>query len=323
MRIPLLTALIAAVAVPWAVAQPALYVSLSNSKGYVVGAKLQESGLFRYAEDTLWSHIGWNHPFLSGISHNATSGTWVLAGGNGALRSDDGGESWKITTGWRVTEAQHVAVDQLEPNLVYLATSYGVWRSLDDGRTWYESSRGLAEPYTQAIVADRSIARRVLAATEGGVYASNDAAGTWALVGPETAMVDLAQSPAAPSNWIAGARSGNVYVSADQGVSWTDVMKAESEITAVAADPTDRARFAVVTYGDGVFFTENAGRTWAPVGAGLPTPYLMETIFDRTTEGRLWVATKEQGIYYSDGDGTWTYAGMNGTMVFDMLFVDE
>ena len=323
MRVFILGAAAAVLTVAAVSAQPTLYVGLSNSKGYVVGAKLQESGLFRYSGDTSWVHIGWNHPFVSGIAYGGPSGTWHLASGNGALRSADDGESWKITTDWRVTEAQHIAVDHFDPNLVYLATSYGIWRSLDEGVTWYESSLGLHQNYTQAIAADRNAARRAVAATEAGIYVSGDSGGEWGHVGPATAMVDVAQSAADPDRWIAGSRSGAVYISTDAGLTWSLVTQADSELTGVAADPSYANRFAFVTYGSGAHLTEDGGATWRDVTEGLPLPYLVETVF-APTGGRLWVATKEEGIYHTDDDGaSWTYAGMTGTMVFDMVFVDR
>ncbi len=304
--------------------QSTLYVGLGNSKGYVVGAKLQESGLFRYAGDSSWVHLGWNHPFISGIAHTGPNGAWLLAAGNGAMRSVDGGVSWKITSGWRVTEAQHIAVDHFDPNLVYLATSYGIWHSVDNGQNWYESSEGLVQKYTQAIVADVANARRALAATEGGVYVTVDAARRWGLVGPAEPMIDLAQSAADPLRWISGTRAGTAYMSFDGGLTWAEVFDAQHEVTGVAADPNDANRFVYVTYGGGGFLTEDGGATWTAIGTWLPTRYLVETIIDPDVQGRIWIATKEEGIFYSDDSGgTWTYAGMNGTMVYDMEFVEQ
>ena len=78
-----------------------------------------------------------------------------------------------------------------------------------------------------------------------------------------------------------------------------------------------------MTYGSGVHLTEDGGASWNDITAGLPITYLVECIF-APSDGRLWVATKDEGIFYTDDSGaTWTYAGMTGTMVFDMVFVDQ
>jgi hypothetical protein len=301
-------------------AQKHLFVTLNNSKGYVVGAKLQQSGIFRYEGDSTWTHIGWNHPFIGGIAFAGNStGTIHAAAGNGGMRSFNGGKSWRITTGWEVTEAQHVALDRGDRERVYLATSYGIWRSLDNGDNW----RQVFDNYTQALKADIFNERRVIAATEGGLYLSENGGDSWRLLGPETAMIDLHQSDTHPLEWIAGSRTDGVFRSSDGGNTWEVALALDTEVTGVAIDPAHMRRQAVTTWGRGIFITEDGGRTWANRSSGLPTNVLVETIFDANKSSRIWVATKEAGIFYSNDLGsTWTYAGKTGTMVFDMVFAE-
>jgi photosystem II stability/assembly factor-like uncharacterized protein len=303
-----------------AVGQKHLFVALNNSKGYVVGAKLQQSGMFRFEEDTSWTHIGWNHPFIGGIAFATnSSGTIHTAAGNGAMRSFDGGQTWKITTGWEVTEAQHIALDRGDRERIYLATSYGIWRSRDGGDSW----RQVFDDYTQAVQADIFTARRVVAATEGGLYLSENGGDTWRPIGPETPMMDVDQSDSHPLEWIAGSRLDGVFRSKDGGANWTRVLEPDAEVTAVSIDPVSLRRQVATTWGQGVFVSEDGGVTWTSRTDGLPTEYLIEAIFDANRTGRIWVATKEQGVFYSDDLGsTWTYAGMTGTMVFDMVFAE-
>jgi photosystem II stability/assembly factor-like uncharacterized protein len=158
---------------------PQLYASLVKSKGYVVGSKLAASGLHRYDGNQTWTHLGWNTPRISAISYDPENADIIfLACGNGAVRTLDGGESWRVTTDWRVTETQDIAVDPNAPQHVYLATAYGVWRTKDRGETWTEASAGITKKYTQALKVDRTQGGRVLIGTEGGVYLSTDGAGS-------------------------------------------------------------------------------------------------------------------------------------------------
>ena len=301
-------------------AQKSLYVSLNNSKGYVVGAKLQQSGMFKFESDTVWTHIGWNHPFIGGIAFAGSSdGTIHTAAGNGAMRSLDGGETWRITTGWEVTEAQHVALDRGDRERVYVATSYGIWRSRDNGDSWKQ----IHDNYTQAIVTDLFTERRFIAATEAGLMLSTNGGDSLRPVGPATAMIDVDQSDSHPLEWLAVSRNDGVWRSTDGGVTWTQARALEAEGTAVTIDPGDLNTQAVTTWGQGVLVSQDGGRTWQSRTRGLPTPYLVEAAFDANRTGRLWVGTKEEGIYYSDDlGGSWTYAGMTGTMVFDMTFAE-
>ncbi len=307
-----------------------LWGAFIQSKGYVVGSKLAESGLHRYDGDSTWTHLGWNTPRIVGITYDpARPDTMFLASGNGVLRTYDDGASWRLTTDWRITEVQDVSLDPHAPDHVYLASAYGVWRTEDGGETWVESNAGLRHPgdhYTQTIEVDHTRAGRVLVGTEGGVYESTDGATSWRYVGggQEVEILDLQQSRSDPDVWIAATYRHGLILSNDGGRTWTpgpDAIASQS-VHAVAIDPTNARRMAAVGWETGVYVTENGGRTWARRGATLPTDKFYETIFDANVPGRLWVATLEEGVYHSDDFGrTWASAGLYGTLVFDMAYV--
>jgi hypothetical protein len=43
--------------------------------------------------------------------------------------------------------------------------------------------------------------------------------------------------------------------------------------------------------------------------------------FDPKRSGRIWAATVEQGLFYTDNQGrTWQSAGLDGTLIFDLSF---
>ena len=306
-----------------------LYASLIQSKGYVVGTELVASGLHRHGGDSAWVHVGWNNPRVNGIAYDpAHPDTMFVAAGNGALRTYDGGKSWRITTDWRVTEVQDVALDPHAPTDVYLATAYGVWRSQDQGETWQEANAGLppeGRHYTETIEVDRTSEGRVLVGTTDGVYVSEDRAATWKRAGiAGVEVLDLQQSPTRPTCWIAATYQNGLFWSCNNGQYWTsgpDVL-AERSIHGVAFDPFDADRMVAVGWNTGVQITEDGGATWTRRGETLPEDRFYEAIFDANVPGRIWVATLEAGVYFSDDLGrTWTSAGLDGTLVFDMLFV--
>lgn len=309
--------------------QATLWAGLIQSKGYVVGSALRQSGLHRLGGDSTWTHSGWNTPRISGITYDpAHPDTMYLASGNGILRTYDGGASWRLTTDWRITEVQDISLDPHAPDHVYLASAYGVWRTEDGGATWTESNDGLLPPgrtYTQTIEVDRSQAGRLVVGTENGVYESTDGAASWHHVGGEgIEVLDLQQSRTDPDVWIAGGYRSGLLLSRDGGRTWTagpDALGSNS-IHGVAIDPTDADRMAAVGWGTGVYVTDDGGRSWARRGDALPVDNFYETVFDANEPGRLWVATLEEGVYTSDDLGrTWTSAGLYGTLVFDMAFV--
>jgi len=307
-----------------------LWAGMIQSKGYVVGSALTQSGLIQFERDSSWTHYGWNTPRIVGLTYDpARPQTMFVASGNGVLRTRDGGASWRLTTDWRITEVQDISLDPHAPDHVYLASAYGVWRTEDGGETWVESNDGLLPPgdhYTQTIEVDHTRQGRILVGTEGGVYESTDGARSWHHVGgdPEVEILDLQQSRSDPDVWIAATYRHGLILSRDGGRTWTDgpASIASQSVHGVAIDPTDARRMAAVGWGTGVVVTEDGGRTWARRGATLPTDNFYEAVFDANVPGRLWVATLEEGVYHSDDLGqTWTSAGLYGTLVFDMAYV--
>jgi photosystem II stability/assembly factor-like uncharacterized protein len=232
-----------------------------------------------------------------------------------------------MTTDWRVTETQDIAVDPNAPEHVYLATAYGVWRTSDRGETWTESSAGIAKKYTQALKVDRTQTGRVLIGTEGGIYLSADGAASWSLVGPkEVTILDLDQSLTSPSIWLAATQDRGVLLSNDGGKVWqmSKGSIAKVAIYAVAIDPFEPKHMSAASWGASLFVSVDGGASWQQRNTGLPVRNLYETVFDTNQAGRLWTATFEEGVFYSDDFGrTWQDAGMHGAMVFDMVFIDE
>ena len=305
--------------------KPQLFASLVRSKGFVAGAKLAASGLYQFGGDTTWGHIGWNNPRVYGFSFDPTNPEIIfLACGNGALRTLDGGKSWRITTDWRVTEALAVCVDRTSSKNVYLATAYGIWRTTDRGETWTESNQGLKKRYTQTVIVDRTQTKRILAGTEGGLYVSTDGAKSWSLTeGKAGAVLDIQQSVSSPHIWLAGTQRNGVLRSKDRGRTWVKAEGgiAQSSIYAVAIDRFNDHIMAAAGWNTGVFVSENGGRSWSQHKAGLPTSDIYELVFDASESGKIWTATVEEGIFTSDDLGkSWHYNGLFGALVFDMKF---
>ncbi|MFQ5569139.1 MAG: WD40/YVTN/BNR-like repeat-containing protein [Rhodothermales bacterium] len=304
-----------------------LYAGLIKTRGYVVGSPLSAGGLHRFDGDTTWTHLGWNHPRVIGISQDPNDpDVLFLACGNGVLRTLDGGASWRLTTDWRVNEGLDVAVDPNAPEHVYLATAFGVWRTTDRGDTWMEAGHGLRGTFTRTIEVDRTQTGRVLAGTWSGLYLSIDGARTWMPVGPEDVpILDVQQTPTTPSVWIAATQDRGVMRSDDGGQTWRFARGslADKTVHAVAIDPFDPARMAAAGWDTGVYVSTNGGRSWTQRKRGLPTPHFYEVIFDANVPGRLWAATIEKGVFFSDDEGrTWETGGLHGTLVFDMVFLN-
>ena len=307
-------------------AQFTLYTAMATSRGYVVGAKLPPSGVFRKAAD--WEHVGFSHPFIQALDYDPRDASVLyLAGGNGLIRAADYGRSWTILTSYDVTELRDVAVDRNAPGTIYFGHTAGIRRSRDWGATWAAADLGIRRKYTEAIRVDRTRPGRLVAGTEDGLYFSADAGGHWARAGATGFQVfHIEQSPHDSCLWLAVTQRGGVFVSRDCGASFENLGRVgrDRNLYDVSFDPKAPGRMAVGGWGAGVMVTDDGGKTWEARNAGLPRPDVWSVAFDPAHSGRLYASVHEEALYVSDDAGTtWRRDGLPGSMVHRMVFVPE
>ena len=311
-------------------ADATLYTAVVEAQGYVVGAENAPSGLHRRGPNADWAHLGWTNVRNFGVA--AVPGrpdTLFLAAGNGVLRSTDGGASWRVTTGWHITEVLDVVASPHEPERVYIASAYGVWRSPDLGETWTEVNNGIPAPqatYTPAVAVDQQQEGHVVAGSEAGLFRTTDAGAHWQPVGPRDVPIrDVQQSAANPSLWLAGTQDHGALVSRDGGKTWQALGCGASEETvfAVAADPTAPQRVAVAGYQTGVYVSDDAGASWRRAEGLGDDRSIHALAFEPGGEGRLWAGTLGAGVFHTGEAvaGRWTRSGLDGAVVWDMDFV--
>ncbi len=300
----------------------ALHVAVLETKNYVVGATNAANGLHRYDGEATWTHLGWRNVRNFGVTADP-AGTIYLAAGNGVFRSADAGASWRITTGWEITEVLDVAIDPNEPATVYAATAHGVWRSPDEGATWMSITEGIPRPpFTQAVAVDQRQAGRVIVGSESGLLVSEDRGQRWARVGPADVPIrDVKQNTTNPDLWLAGTEDHGVLRSVDGGTTWQHVGGLDGTFYAVAVDATDPQRMAAAGFATGVYLSTDGGTQWrqaAPPG----DHHIHSLLFDIHTPGRLWVGTVGAGVYTTDDLGaSWVHQGLGGAVVYDMTFI--
>ena len=192
--------------------QSTVYASVLSTRLFVVGAPNPSTGLFfqNPPDDTLWRHSGRNNIRAFGLAVHAPSRGQLIyiASGNGAHRTTDGGASWKISTGWNITEVLGVAIDPKNPNNVYLCTAYGMFKTTDGGEHWREMNGGLSARFVSSIVIDHSNSDIVFCSTEDGVYRSDAGGRDWKRTGLNvggvrygTIKFDLTPLPAINKLW--------------------------------------------------------------------------------------------------------------------------
>ncbi len=147
-------------------------------------------------------------------------------------------------------------------------------------------------------------------------------------LGPASAsgrIVSLAVDPRNRRRYFVGAASGGVWKTVNAGVTWTPVFDDQPSfsIGAVALDRQNPFRLWVgtgennsqrsVAYGDGVYRSDDDGRTWRNVGLKdsehiariLIDPRDSETVYV-AAQGPLWRSGGDRGLYKTtDGGQTW------------------
>lgn len=318
------TASIIVLSVPIFAQESTVYISIVSTKLFVVGAPNPMTGLFfkSLARDTSWHHGGAvNIRAFGHAVHTPSKGKLVyIASGNGAHRTTDGGKTWKITTGWEITEVLWVSIDQRNSNQVYVATPYGVYKTTDGGTTWKEQNKGLGALFTSSILVDHSNSDVLYCSTEDGVYRSDNAGQSWKRTGLNVVGIRVvAQHPTNPSVLAAGTEHHGLYITRNGGKYWT---KSEAGIDhstffTVAFDPSNPDTVYAGGYVTGVYKSVNGGQSWERFNHGLTDLNVHSLAVDPLNGKRVFAGTIGGGLFQSDDGGeTWRNVGFEGSQVW-------
>jgi photosystem II stability/assembly factor-like uncharacterized protein len=191
------------------------------------------------------------------VSPHDTRQIYVGLEHGGILRSDDGGKSWlDVSEGIEYLDIHMVAADPKRQELMYAATARGFYRSEDYGHDWVLYDDGFARDYMHDFIVLAGDHTRLFMTTANGVppnwmrdsgaestiYRSDDEGLSWRQLGgglPSAMKLmfwNVAGDPADPARLYAGAgdygpnqpkgaiMSGELWMSADYGDSWTRVL---------------------------------------------------------------------------------------------------
>jgi photosystem II stability/assembly factor-like uncharacterized protein len=198
-----------------------------------------------------------------------------------------------------------LVVSPHNPRTLYVAGNR-VWRSLDRGERWMAISPDIAKQINRAQleIMGKTVGPDTLSANDGVSH-----------YGTATAF---AESPVSPGLLLVGTDDGNVQVSKDGGVSWTDVSKRfpgvpdRTPVSRVVLSSHDGNRMFVAFDGHQqddfrpyVFRSDDAGATWRPIVAGLDN--VVRVVAEDPRHPALLFAGLENGAAMSlDGGASWS-----------------
>ncbi|MFW9848017.1 MAG: hypothetical protein ACFFF4_02690 [Candidatus Thorarchaeota archaeon] len=215
-----------------------------------------------------------NNVYADGdIIYCATFGPPVTGGD--LYRSIDGGETWSKITGILPRSVLDIAVDPISPEIVYVTTHVKqAFKSINSGDTWTE------------LVNYPDI---------GGFDIEIDSSNTSILYScglGNTSIPDWVD----PSSYSFNDAPG-VYKSEDSGLNWYNILNTTDKTRAIRIHPANSSILFAVAHDDGVFVSDDAGKTWTTYNSGLDTLGLTSLDVQGDT---IYVGTQGFGIYSGD-----------------------
>jgi photosystem II stability/assembly factor-like uncharacterized protein len=245
---------------------PILCVTLMSTKKPQIEGKNPPIGLF-YGNgfNNIWCRVGWTKGKTNSITIDEKSGGKIIyaACGNGVMKSRDYGKTWKIVSNHLITEVLKVAIDPLDNDVLYASGAYGVFKSTNAGKLWVEKNKGRKTPFSNHILIDK---KRILLATEDGLYSSTNKAESWHLLGLKGKGIrSLVQSERDPNIIVCGTEDDGVFVSKDAGKTFLQMNQGlnHKTIYTVEIDPNNPEVMYCGGYKTGMYKSTNFGSSWS------------------------------------------------------------
>jgi hypothetical protein len=253
-------------------------------------------------------------------------------GNAGLYRSTDGAVSWSrqsdpddipITAEQGI---QAIAVDDMNPKLVWVGTLSSAWKSTNGGTSWADSGLGGT---AYALGGSRSMSGTFYAGGSGSAFVikATDSAWMTASTGlPQKDATALVVSPTDPSTAWLGLSGAGVYTTSDGGAMWTaaNTSLGSMQISALAVAAASPVTLYAGSSDQGVWRSSDGGGTWSASSNGLTSLLVTTLVAARAQPGTLYLGTKANGVFRStDGGATWTdlSAGL-GSLAIMKLVVD-
>jgi len=290
-----------------------------------------DKGLWRSGDNgTSWTETSLKNIAVYAVKSRDIGRTSTLLVGTdrGVLRSTDGGNSWtspEVTTG-TVSTSNIVALKkvfdiEVVGNAWFVATEKGVYRSNNDGRSWslVNIDRTADNNEVRGITVNGNTI--IVNLWKEGLWRSTNNGNSWTklTIGNEstpnksvfahTGTLWIQQgkqtTTATASMLFAGAVSGNIWRSTDNGSTWTKTFSAGTALRTASASATGVDAMTAIGNRlvsgapNGLAFSNDNGRTWQTVRTTLPQPTTLavdkQTLFVGLQSAPSAMTTAEKG----------------------------
>ncbi|MCG8603628.1 hypothetical protein MJD09_01330 [bacterium] len=298
-----------------------IYAAVLSNRSYTVGAKNLGVGLFVGNQDgSEWQNVAFSNmrTFAIEIFPNHGEGLFYTANGNGVIVSRDGGKTWRVTSGWQVTEVLEAAAVPNNPQIIYVGTAYGLWKSTEYG----ENLQRLTKRFVNSVHLDVKDPDRIYVGEEDGMVISQDAGKSFQPAkNISDAVNHIAQENSDPRRLYLGTEDQGLFISDDRGKSWQQITTAPKTATvySVAVDPKNHNIVFASTFADGILRSSDRGKTWQTITNGVDDIPVYKIVLHPDDSAVIYAGTVNRGILRStDGGESWVPFALDGTHVWEL-----
>ncbi len=219
----------------------------------------------------IWvTHNGGSSWFLLGNDQDVSVGTFISADGQKIMGmhqyyetyvSDDGGQSWRIVNEDFASCTGNMRASQADYSYIYCTSGnhWNVYSAMfathDGGMTWFEPA-GIGDRYDAISVSPSPHDPRIVfvGTPYNGAYKTLDGGYSWIPInsmlpdqGLDLSAISIAESPIVRNLLLLGTEGYGLFISTNQGDTWSLLADVEGEISWIAFHPvmSDRAYIAV------------------------------------------------------------------------------
>ena len=248
----------------------------------------------------------------------------------GVFRSMDGGATWEqiSTPGSKeLHEIESIAIDPVNPNIIYAGTWHLPWKTVDGGKSWQSVKAGLIDDSDVfSIIIDPADPSIVYTSACSGIYKSENAGVQFHKIQgiPSTARRTrvLKQDPVDHQVVYAGTTEG-LYKTVDGGKMFKRMTGPDVIVNDVFVDPRDTQHVLLATDRSGVLYSKDGGASFVAANQGFSGRKVEALLVDATNPSKLYAGVANDktygGVFTSEDGGLhWEHVaeGLDGRDVF-------
>lgn len=267
---------------------------------------------------------------LRALSIAASDAKIIVVGAlDGIYRSRNGGHDFE-----RISPANHaeiknvesIAIDPVNPEVIYAGTWHLPWKTEDGGKTWHNIKKGVIDDSDVfSIVIDPSQPANLFISACSGIYRSESAGELFRKIQgiPYSARrTRMLQMDPSDHNVVYAGTTEGLWKTSDAGATWKHMTGSNIVINDVLIDPRRPSRVLLATDRGGVLASDDGGVTFTASNRGFTHRQAAALLVDRN-DSTLYAGVLNDkefgGVFISRDSGqTWkqTSDGLDGRDVF-------